>query len=317
MHRPFLRVLALAALALPAPAGAVINDCTSGCEVVTDAPDGSPVEDPGWINVARAGQLTGVYLKNGWILTAEHVDPNFFVIDGAYYYPIPGAAVQLVDPKTHMPADLELIRIEDPPTHLPEVVLSSKPAEVDELVVMIGRGFERGAEWDYFDPPDCGHERDGWFWGSSKSIRWGTNVVSTANLVGASQGFPIHAFRMRFDRDLPTSHEAIAADGDSGGAVFAKRGGTWELIGIMYATSVTYDPTTIGPLANPGANCGIWNWDDFGTEAAEVFTYTHQIRRIINPGVPSASPRGRGLMAALLAATGLPAAALLGRRLAR
>lgn len=300
-----VRLLPLALLLALAPAArAVIIDSSDG-----SANTSAPADDPGWVSVGRINNLTGVYVGNGWMLTANHVivDGNTFILlDGQSYDPDLATVVRLHNPEDGSPTDLKMFQLLDPPTDVPAVVLSSGPAQVGEDVVMIGYGRNRGTAWDLFSPPNCNHDRDGWRWGTGKSMRWGTNQVQTVDLSGGG----IHHFDLRFDRNLPTAHEAIAANGDSGGAVFAKRSGTWELVGIMYAADqVVVGSDTVSPLYKAGTTCSGLNFGTLeGTRAAEVFTYAGQIRRHVNRGVPSASAGGRALLAALFAATGLPLA---------
>jgi hypothetical protein len=300
----------VSALALAAPVGAVIIDSADGT-----ANTSAPADDPGWANVGRIGFLTGVYLQDGWMLTANHVyTPNFVYLNGdpTQYNTIAGSEVRLRNPEPNGGlVDLKLVRINATPD-LPPVTLSTAPASIGEDVVMIGYGRNRGSAWDYFCPPNFPNgDRDGWIWGTSQAMRWGTNEVRLANQVegvGPPVGnTKIHFFTLRFDRSLPTTHEAIAANGDSGGVVFVKRSGTWELLGIMYAASqLQVGSDVVGPLAKPGSTCSgsTVDWNEMGTRAAEVFTYSGQIQEVLSPGVPSASVPGRALLAALIAVAG-------------
>jgi len=86
------------------------------------------------------------------------------------------------------------------------------------------------------DPPDP--PIPGWLWAGSKSKRWGLNRVT--DLLFSDPADTV-AFYSTFD--YPSSldhveHESQAADGDSGGGVFAKQGNDWELAGIMFAVAL-------------------------------------------------------------------------------
>jgi hypothetical protein len=70
---------------------------------------------------------------------------------------------------------------------------------------------------------------------------------------------------MLFDEAGGTTHELQAVVGDSGGGCFAKRGSTWELVGVMFAilvfrisrraprcTATRRSPTALTPRARAG-----------------------------------------------------------------
>ena len=73
---------------------------------------------------------------------------------------------------------------------------------------------------------------DGWFWGGATGVHWATNRVYDDRLQGGS-------WTVSTDFTKPslggTTHEGQGATGDSGGALFIKNGGTWELAGVLFA----------------------------------------------------------------------------------
>src|SRR5947209_2176432 len=99
------RILSGAALALlmslaPCASGALVGSGTGTQDTV------APAGIPGWLNVGRIGSGSGVYLGNGWVLTAWHVDPTsspaitFFPTDqfpsgGVTYALDPSSVVQI------------------------------------------------------------------------------------------------------------------------------------------------------------------------------------------------------------------------------
>ena len=97
---------------------------------------------------------------------------------------------------------------------------------------MIGGGRDRGAatSWDPNGPPPPG-PIGGYDWDSTRTLRWGTNQIEDIPATPVLDTFAIGAY---FDAGA-TPHEAMAADGDSGGALFVENGGTWELAGILFA----------------------------------------------------------------------------------
>jgi hypothetical protein len=240
--RALLGAAVVFALVSGAPAGAVIIASGDGTGNTSAPPD-----DPGWDNVGSLSGHAGVYLGNGWVLTADHVGASNMYLDGEFYEPVPGSEVQLETDGSN--ADLALFQIVRDPG-LPDVLIRTSPpvtwppSQASE-VVMIGRGFNRGAATS-----GCG--RQGWLWGTGHKMRWGTNVVEQSGINLSISGRLTRAFSTLFDAGLPTLHEAQASIGDSGGAVFIKNETTseWELAGIMLATaacqigSVIYDDST-------------------------------------------------------------------------
>jgi hypothetical protein len=79
----------------------------------------------------------------------------------------------------------------------------------------------------------------GFEWGGGHAIRWGTNHVFQRDLdVRLSTNDSTISFSTDFSSVSPTEHECQVAVGDSGGGAFIKRGGTWELAGILFASNV-------------------------------------------------------------------------------
>ena len=92
---------------------------------------------------------------------------------------------------------------------------------------MVGAGRARGERTTW-----KGHA--GWSWGPGAALRWGTNRVFAVGLDVHAGGSVTPAFAMRFDSG-ETRREAQAAIGDSGGAVFIRRDGHFELAGVLIA----------------------------------------------------------------------------------
>ena len=204
--------------------------------------DAAPSDDPGW---ARFGTRTGtnasgaalhglthIYIGNGWVLTANHVGVSDFKLAGQIYPKVLGSGVQLQNPDGSA-ADLLTFRIEGNPD-LPALGILEfarvSPA-VNTPVTMIGRGALRGAATTWNQPP----LRSGWFWTGTAGMRWGTNVIS-ATLDESQTGTA--ALVMEFTKPGDpsfTADEAQAVTGDSGGGVFVKNAGNWELAGVLFA----------------------------------------------------------------------------------
>lgn len=218
------------------PAAAVIIDSGDGTGNTTAPPD-----DPGWENVGSSSGFPVVYLRNGWILTAAHVGIGDVLLDSLVYTAVPGSDIQL-DNGDGTFADLVLFSITPLPT-VPDLTVRTNTSLPSGDIMLVGKGRDRGTASDTDDPgiwtPPPSNPTpaiEGWYWSStSSSMRWGTNTVAGAWTLGAPD---TKSFYTLFDDPASvnhTAHESQAANGDSGGAVFAQDGLDWELAGIMWA----------------------------------------------------------------------------------
>jgi hypothetical protein len=236
-----MRILLGAALGLMlawgAPATAVIIASETGTGNTTAPPD-----DPGFAHVGIRSAYSGVYIGEGWVLTANHVHAGDVQIEGVTYRAVAASEVRLMTDGVYL-ADLLLFRIETDPG-LPSLPIAAFPPAGE--VVMIGNGRNRGGPIYGWDPnPDL----DGWYWGSYRAVRWGINQVKNTSVEDTLGGFT-WAFTVDFS-ELPGTNECQVAVGDSGGAVFSKNGEVWELTGIQL-TRTLYDgqPTDTALFGN-------------------------------------------------------------------
>jgi hypothetical protein len=276
----------------------------TGHAVVITTGDGTgnvtaPADDPGRDHVGAMG-ATGVYIGDGWVLTANHVAIRNIVLGGVFYDPIPGTEVQLTTDPSNL-ADLVLFRIADPPSLSPLKLAAAVPAP-GEAVVMIGRGNNRAVDKTYWNPswqevPPPGFFA-GWKQSAGRTIRWGTNTITEVNLDIVGAGALTREFAVEFD-DLVDEGQAVA--GDSGGAVFIKRGGEWELAGIMNFVQLFEDQP---------ADTEVFGNDTF---AVDLSFYRDQIIALTTPAtlVPALPPWGMALLGIGLVVVG---AALARRR---
>jgi hypothetical protein len=284
-----LSLLALAALLLASTSGAVIIDSGDGTGNTT-----APLDDPGWDHVARIGGNSGVYLRNGWILTANHVETRRVLLEGEYYDVVDGTEIRLED-ASGTPIDLKVYGIYPMPS-LPELPIRLQTTLPTGGVKLIGRGRDRGVFTDSDDPlvwtppPDPPSTPiEGYDWASTKSMRWGTNEV-----VGYWPGDPFdtEAFYMVFDEmgePNRTADESQTADGDSGGGVFAKNSsGDWELAGILYVFG--------GYQGQSNSSALYGNW----TGAVDLAVYRDDIMTLTSEPVPEP-----GLALQLVSGSGL------------
>ena len=256
---------------------------------------------PFFDHVGFQGSGSGVYLGNHWVLTAYHIngtgEPSGVRLQNVFYRRDANTpTIQLVNPDNSL-ADLRLFRIENAPTDLPVITIGSGVTEIGTDVVMIGAGRDRQADlsawdvneveeawiWDPVDPLSSLADQEGYHWdelSSARSVRWGVNTVTDNYLENPDeliyssghngQFGKIFAFATTFDSD-GTDSEALAAAGDSGGAVFAKNGDVWELIGSINAISALH--------GQPGATAIFSN----ETQAVDLSPFRNQILTVVIP----------------------------------
>ena len=171
----------------------------------------------GWNYVGTVSDASGVYLGNGWVLTAAHVNsPNTFTLagntytnTGVYYSNFTNSASGTTN------ADITLFQISTislTGTNLSLSSLTITSAAPTGKVVMIGYGGPSG----------------------QGSESWGTNSVYLNNYGPVSvNGFESIDF-VTFDSG---SNYATLVNGDSGGGDFVRVGTNWELAGLNEAVS--------------------------------------------------------------------------------
>ncbi len=264
-------LLAWATLLLANTATATIVDGGDG-KGNTTAPD----DDPGWSNIGSIGHLTGIYLGNGWVLTAGHVRVSEFVIGRRSYAPVQGELRHPIyeDKAAGIRADLHLFQIRDAPK-LHAIKLGSVPTLPGQKVLMVGNGRNRAearSAWD-LNWNATRIERAtylGYESSEGNTLRWGTNTIEAVRLMAPTGDRRSRTFATRFDRNQPTPFEAQGASGDSGGPVFYRApNGEWELIGIM---------VTIGQHPNQPRHITAYG---NSTYSVDLFKYKDQIEAIL------------------------------------
>ena len=208
----------------------------------------APADDPGWNNVGAIGVGGGVYIGYGWVLTANHVGSGDGITLGGVKYPmLPGTGRQLTNAgaagKSAL-TDLFMFQIAKPSLSLPFIHVASTAPANGETVTMIGRGRLQQANPTYWDINDSSNP---WVWtettealsneagfktDGTKSMRWGTNAIDDRGWFKV--GVDVLGLGTTFDPYVSTN-EAQVVSGDSGGAVFVKQAGAWNLAGIIIA----------------------------------------------------------------------------------
>jgi hypothetical protein len=272
------------AAALGAPgAGALVLDSGDGRGNTSPLPGLT-----GWRNVGRRlGGPSIVYLGDRWVLTADHVGAGIVVIDGERYNAI-ASTLQRLRNDDGSQADLLLYRIDGDPG-LPALDLARRAPRPGEEVVLVGTGASRGVSLTVRSPRYG--LLDGWSWqGADRAKRWGTNVVAGPPRAVPGSGATTWSIPTLFERiDDPngTTHEAAAAEGDSGGALFAyadpmdpDRG--YVLAGVLFSVSSLPEQPR-GTSLYGGA-----------TYAADVSYYREQVLTTTRASCPEPARREAG-----------------------
>ena len=271
------------------------------------------------------GVYLGGFNHNGsyshWVLTAAHVGDGRFTVRGSSYEAVPNSLVHIQNP-TSTPddpfglqtlstyTDLAVFQIQVGATHnLPasKMPIGTLAPPLGSEVVGISGGRNRqstqtawDSSWSEVALTSTNAAYTGYKYGSGSTKRWGKNRVentpltTTTNNVNGDQR-DVKVITMDFDESGVTrnsygavTHEFQAAPGDSGGGLFYKTGGAWELTGIF---------TTIGKYQGQSTTSAV-----FGnlTDAANLSLYRANILAVVPE--PSSVGLAFGLFALAFAA---------------
>jgi hypothetical protein len=178
-------------------------------------------------------------------------------------------------------------------------VLSSGTPTASEEVLCVGNGWNRTASqtswnvnWQESPPPIY----RGFKQASGKTLRWGRNRVTGSGIDWGDT----ESFDTAFDETGGSVDEFQAVNGDSGGGCFAKRSGTWELVGIMWSRTIVPDPNDPGsdPPAQPLSTAAYTNLSII----ADVAFYENEIQVNTPPPneIPALPPLAYGALALLI-----------------
>ena len=274
--RRLLLPLLLLGFALPSVRGVVVALSNDASYTQPPAADDFGFASVGTVFNTIAGfPATGVYIGDGWVISAFHnlsnASGNFafgpFVFGGISYSADPGTATRLHNPDNSL-ADLAIVRLTSEPTVLAASLSGTAPVS-QAPVRMMGNGQDRElAETTWLVVGNSWSEnplgnRTGYKLVGTRTMRWGENEVETLPTLSPDFGFGrTMTFTTDFDRE---TGEAAATGGDSGGGVFVKNGVEWELSGIMIAT-----------LGSAGQPAGTVVYDNV-THAANISSYKAEI----------------------------------------
>ena len=274
-------------------AHAIVESATDGMGTTTP-----PTDDPGFdhLGVTSTG-LCAVYIGNGWVLSAAHVGQHPVTLGGVTYPDVPNSTVQLQHATSPL-SDFILFRLATRPP-LPPLVLSSAPPSVGNNVTMIGYAWDRApgqvcwnSSWAEVSCNPLATYR-GFKSAGAYQVRWGNNVVTSVGEDVDYGSWRTRGFHVLFDQS-GVQYEAQAVPGDSGGAMFLKRNGQWQLAGVMFAVSVY-----------PGQN--YYSSAVFGqaTYGVDISYYRPQLDAILNaPSVPALPWTATVVILFAMAATG-------------
>ncbi len=236
-----------------------------------------PADNPGWNNVVQISSASGVYLGDGWVLTANHVGngPARFS-DGRSFDVLTGTNVLLSNTTLPGNPDLRMFRLAEDPG-LPTLKIDDVRPASGSTVMMIGAGRERAPGLISWSVSGSGNSQTwtettplqantlGFNLLDTTAMAWGTNNVHGGPIVinGSTAGFG-----MAFNRP-GLAWEAQAVAGDSGGGVFQFVDGQWQLAGIM-------DTQTL--LGNQPAGTAVFGNE---TQAVDLSVYRTQILDIM------------------------------------
>lgn len=224
-------------------------------------------------HIGMVGKGSGVYLGNGYVLTSAHVGCYpFRMSDGSIYKPSYDTWRVLKNPDGGK-SDLAIFRVKVGDANSSLAKLGNLPVGnvIEDLdlengddtpMIMIGTGF---VEKDVPATATASDLIPGYTVHGKRETRWGIN--SEARLldkpVTTAGGLRTSCFVTSFD---PSEAEAQAADGDSGGAMFAysEERDQWELVGCIIAVSQK------GAHVAYGSQTFMGNLDSYRTELAGI-----------------------------------------------
>ena len=245
--------IALTSLSIQSTTNAVVV----GTDYYSEAPlnNTAPTDDPGWDRIGISGVASGVYLGNGWVLTAKHTASTSFRINDKTYSAIAGSGKQLKNPEDNSLTDLYMYQINVPVTdalsNLPVVDIASSSPNIGSTGILMGIGYIQNSQTPDYDFKFGYPEYDSFTISTTeRAKKWAYAQVLPTPIYDKPLQLNIrHTFNTVFDL-TDESQTGNATQKDSGGAFFAKNANNdWELAGII--NLIASDPSQ---EANTAAN---------------------------------------------------------------
>lgn len=239
---------------------------------LTDPGTGAPFQSVGQLSNGSGGLGgSGIYLGNGYVLTANHVTPfSSVTFDGVTFHTHDGAAAQQIGS-----TDMKVFRLSTTPT-VAAVNIYTGNSELNNTSTLVGWGVGR-------DPNTAvGATVVPWGGAGTATKRWGLNVPKTTTTV-ISEGYTYEALVTVLGAEAGTgpptpgglgADEAATTLFDSGAGMFQQFGGIWYLTGLTTAVE-TFGTSTFGPDRTSPEPRGDFNF------FARVSTYSTQIATLI------------------------------------
>jgi hypothetical protein len=187
-------------------------------------PPAGELAESGWQWQGNWRGFAGTPVAPQWFLTARHLGGS---VGEEFHFA--GRAWRTIARFDDEESDLALWQVcGEFPAYAP---LYGDTNEVGQPCVLFGRGRARGAPVVVTN--ELGETQlRGWLWGGGAgTLRWGVNHIAALANYG---GHPENALAGTFDA-AGEPDEAMLTGGDSGGGVFIRRDGRWELAGIALA----------------------------------------------------------------------------------
>ena len=213
-------------LLCPIAAHAIVNadNPTSATPDNTTAPAGLPE----WNNIGTLNGASGIYIGNGWVLTADHVGAGNFTLNGTTYLWNGSPATRLNNTDGTGPADVIMFQLTTRPTDVNHLTIASTSPVIGTVFYNVGYGLARDTAEEYFtynsttkvftETTNSSAAYQGFSYGSPNTKSWGQNSI--AGFQSYNIGFGnVNAFYSTF---TGTTDQIVS--GDSGGGVFNSLG---------------------------------------------------------------------------------------------
>ena len=179
----------------------------------------------GWNYVGQVNGASGVYLGNGWAITAGHVGAGDLTLNGTDYPVVSGSARGVTN--SSGTADLTLFKLTLSPNLPALTIATSAPTSYSQ--------FQAGSQLAMFG------------YGGGQGETWGLNTVTSANQLEAVSGFESTDFETMYGTIFAgtgsVTNNYSLVSGDSGGGDFIYNSSTqaWQLAGINEAVDGSGD----------------------------------------------------------------------------